>query len=129
MSRNEVRLVDRRAIEEYGLPGIVLMENAGRGCCELLYSLGIAGPVIISTIVLVSVGLLLSLFVAKIWPLDIYTAYLGTSPGAMSALIPLADDSPANVAFVGAFHFFRVVFIILIAPLIYKLIQMWSVQQ
>ena len=47
MSRNAVRLVDRRAIEEYGLPGIVLMENAGRGCCELLYSLGIAGPVII----------------------------------------------------------------------------------
>lgn len=89
----------------------------------------VAGPVVVSTIVLVSVGLLLSLFVTKIWPLDIYTAYLGTSPGAMSALIPLADDSPANVAFVGAFHFFRVVFIILIAPLIYKLIQIWSIQQ
>lgn len=30
LSREEVREVDRRAIEEYGLPGIVLMENAGR---------------------------------------------------------------------------------------------------
>jgi len=89
----------------------------------------VAGPVVISTIVLVSVGLLLSLFVTKIWPLNIYTAYLGTSPGAMSALIPLADDSPADVGIVGAFHFFRLVFIILIAPLIYKLIQIWSVQQ
>jgi NAD(P)H-hydrate epimerase len=36
LSRNEVREVDRRAIEEYGLPGVVLMENAGRGCVELL---------------------------------------------------------------------------------------------
>ena len=90
----------------------------------------VAGPVVVSTIVLVSVGFLLSLLITKIWPLmNIYTAYLGTSPGAMSALIPLADDSPANVAFVGAFHFFRLVFIILIAPLIYKFIQMWPIQQ
>jgi len=84
----------------------------------------VAGPVVVSTIVLVSVGLLLSLFVTKIWPLNIYTAYLGTSPGAMTALIPLADESPANVVFVSAFHFFRLVFIILTAPLIYKVIQM-----
>jgi NAD(P)H-hydrate epimerase len=36
LSRSEVREVDRRAIEEYGLPGVVLMENAGRGCAEVL---------------------------------------------------------------------------------------------
>ena len=30
LTRAEVREIDRRAIEEYGLPGIVLMENAGR---------------------------------------------------------------------------------------------------
>jgi NAD(P)H-hydrate epimerase len=28
--------LDRRAIQEYGIPGIVLMENAGRGAAELL---------------------------------------------------------------------------------------------
>jgi NAD(P)H-hydrate epimerase len=39
LSRQQVRELDRRAIEEYGLPGIVLMENAGRGCAELLKSL------------------------------------------------------------------------------------------
>lgn len=36
MSRDEVRAVDRWAIEEIGLPGIALMENAGRRCAEFL---------------------------------------------------------------------------------------------
>jgi NAD(P)H-hydrate epimerase len=31
LSRAEVREVDRRAIELFGVPGVVLMENAGRG--------------------------------------------------------------------------------------------------
>jgi NAD(P)H-hydrate epimerase len=43
LSREEVREVDRRAIEDYGLPGVVLMENAGRGCADLID----AGPVVI----------------------------------------------------------------------------------
>lgn len=32
----EMRELDRRTIEEIGLPGVVLMENAGRGAAELL---------------------------------------------------------------------------------------------
>lgn len=39
LSRDEVRELDRRAIEEFGMPGIVLMENAGRGAAELLMRL------------------------------------------------------------------------------------------
>jgi NAD(P)H-hydrate epimerase len=39
LSRDEVRELDRRAIEEYGIPGVVLMENAGRGAAELLMRL------------------------------------------------------------------------------------------
>lgn len=34
LTRAEVREVDRRAIEELGLPGVVLMENAGRGLTD-----------------------------------------------------------------------------------------------
>lgn len=52
LSRDEVRSLDRRAIDGYGVPGIVLMENAGRGCAELLMRLNpeklptviVAGP-------------------------------------------------------------------------------------
>lgn len=47
LSRDQVREVDRRAIEEYGLPGVVLMENAGRGAAELLLSRQVRGPVVI----------------------------------------------------------------------------------
>jgi NAD(P)H-hydrate epimerase len=47
LTREQVRELDRRAIEEYGVPGIVLMENAGRGMAELLRSLGINGWVVI----------------------------------------------------------------------------------
>lgn len=47
MSRDEVRDVDRRAIEEFGLPGVVLMENAARGCVDWLLELGVSGRVVI----------------------------------------------------------------------------------
>ena len=47
LSREQVREVDRRAIEEYGISGLVLMENAGRGCADKLCQLGVSGPVVI----------------------------------------------------------------------------------
>jgi NAD(P)H-hydrate epimerase len=47
LTREQTRELDRRAIEEFGVPGIVLMENAGRGMAELLRTLGINGPVAI----------------------------------------------------------------------------------
>jgi NAD(P)H-hydrate epimerase len=47
LSREQVRAIDRRAIEEFGVPGVVLMENAGRGAAEVLRSLGISGRVVI----------------------------------------------------------------------------------
>lgn len=39
MSREQVRELDRRASGEFGVHSIVLMENAGRGCAELLMRL------------------------------------------------------------------------------------------
>ena len=31
LSRDQVRKLDRIAVERYGIPGQILMENAGRG--------------------------------------------------------------------------------------------------
>lgn len=47
LTRELVRQVDQRAIEEYGVCGLVLMENAGRGCVDTLLALGCTGPVVI----------------------------------------------------------------------------------
>jgi NAD(P)H-hydrate epimerase len=47
ITRTQVRELDRRAIQEFGVPGIVLMENAGRGAAEKLIELGIDGPIVI----------------------------------------------------------------------------------
>jgi NAD(P)H-hydrate epimerase len=47
LTREEARELDRLAMEEYGVPGVVLMENAGRGMAELLLALGTQGPVVV----------------------------------------------------------------------------------
>ena len=47
LTREQVRELDRRAAEEFGLPGIVLMENAGRGCYLSLRAHGCSGSVVI----------------------------------------------------------------------------------
>jgi NAD(P)H-hydrate epimerase len=47
LARDQVRQVDRLAIEQYGMSGLVLMENAGRGVVDTLWELGVDGPVVI----------------------------------------------------------------------------------
>lgn len=77
-------------------------------------------PVLTSTVTLVGVGILLSVIFTRMQILDAPSAYLGTSPGAMSALIVLAFESGASATLVVCFHFFRVVLVILTAPLFLK---------
>lgn len=51
VTRDEMRAIDRRAIEEVGIPAIVLMENAGRGTADevrkLYADVGLDGPVLV----------------------------------------------------------------------------------
>jgi NAD(P)H-hydrate epimerase len=47
LTREQCREIDRRATESYGISGLVLMENAGRGCVDVLERFGIDGPVVI----------------------------------------------------------------------------------
>lgn len=48
LSREQARAFDRYAIEQLGIHSAVLMENAGRGCAEILQTVGISGPVVIA---------------------------------------------------------------------------------
>jgi NAD(P)H-hydrate epimerase len=47
LTREECQAIDRLAIDVYGMSGLVLMENAGRGTVDVLERLGIAGPVVV----------------------------------------------------------------------------------
>jgi NAD(P)H-hydrate epimerase len=47
LTREEVRSVDARAVNEFGMNSLVLMENAGHGVADVLCELGIAGAVAI----------------------------------------------------------------------------------
>jgi NAD(P)H-hydrate epimerase len=47
LTRDQSRAVDRIATEQFGISSLVLMENAGRGCVDILERLGIDGPVAI----------------------------------------------------------------------------------
>ncbi len=47
LNRIQIREVDRRAIEDYGISGLVLMENAGRGVADKLCEFGVSGQVVI----------------------------------------------------------------------------------
>jgi NAD(P)H-hydrate epimerase len=47
LNREQVREIDRRAIQEYGMSGLVLMENAGRGVADKICQFGIYGRVVI----------------------------------------------------------------------------------
>jgi NAD(P)H-hydrate epimerase len=48
LTREQVRAFDKHAIEQLGIPSVVLMENAGRGAAHVLQALGIHGPVVIA---------------------------------------------------------------------------------
>ena len=43
LTREQCRAIDGHAIEHYGFTGLVLMENAGRGCVDVLERVGASG--------------------------------------------------------------------------------------
>jgi len=47
LTRDQVRRLDQLAVTEFGMSGLVLMENAGRGTTDVICGLGIDGPVVI----------------------------------------------------------------------------------
>jgi hydroxyethylthiazole kinase-like uncharacterized protein yjeF len=51
-----VRELDRAAIEDYGIPSLLLMENAGRACAELGHKLLVSRPTARPAVVLVGPG-------------------------------------------------------------------------
>ncbi len=80
----------------------------------------IALPVILSSLMLICAGGLIAILLSHLNLLDSATAYIATSPGAMTALIPMSMEGSANPLVVTCFHFFRLLFILFTAPWILK---------
>lgn len=100
--------------------GVLIALTYTPGMFKLLGNLLL--PMALSTIALTVCGVLVALVVAKWWPVDLPTAYMATSPGAVSALVNIAVDAQINVALIACFHFFRIFLIVFTAPFIFKLI-------
>lgn len=47
LDRRQTQEIDRRAIDEFGMSSLVLMENAGRGVADTLTALDVRGPVVV----------------------------------------------------------------------------------
>ena len=47
LDRQQSRLVDKVAVEDFGMHGLMLMENAGRQCFEAIQRVGIEGPIVV----------------------------------------------------------------------------------
>lgn len=48
LNRAQSRRYDQLAIEQFGIPGIVLMENAARNCVDVMEAVGISGEVLVA---------------------------------------------------------------------------------
>ncbi len=80
----------------------------------------IALPVVLSSLMLICAGGLIAVLLSRLNLLDSATAYIATSPGAMTALIPMSMEGSGNPLIVTCFHFFRLLFILFTAPWILK---------
>ena len=76
-------------------------------------------PVVISMFGFIFIGLGFAFLIYKMGYLDFPTAYLGTSPGAMSAIVIVGVEYGANAAIVTLFHFLRVILVLITAPIVF----------
>ena len=79
-----------------------------------------AVPIILSTLLLIMTGAISALIFAKFGLIDFPTAYISTSPGAMTSLVVLASEAEIDAPLVTCFHFFRLLLVIATAPFILK---------
>ncbi len=80
----------------------------------------VAVPVVISSVMLIAAGCLLAIVIYRLHILDAATAYIATSPGAMTSLITLSVEGDADSVIITCFHFFRLFFILITAPWVLK---------
>jgi membrane AbrB-like protein len=75
-------------------------------------------PIALVVVALLAFGGLLAVLLVRWGGYDPVTAYLSASPGALSQMTVLADQSGSNLLFVVTIHTVRVVAVLAVAPLV-----------
>lgn len=70
-------------------------------------------------------GFAICLILIKWGHMDAASAYLATSPGAMSGMVALAAEMDANLALVLTCHLVRIYLVLLTVPLVLRLLRIW----
>jgi len=81
---------------------------------------------VLSVVILMIVGLIYAIILAKMDCLSLPTAYLATSPGALSAMVFMSVDQGTNIPLVAIFHLTRIFLILLAGPFVLKIIEYLS---
>ncbi len=80
-------------------------------------------PILFSAIALAVTGLISTILLVKLGLLDAGTAYLATSPGAMTVMLGVASSMDVNAPVTVVFHLARIMMIVVSAPFVVKLLK------
>lgn len=103
------------------LIGVIIGSQFNRNVLEEISKMW--GYMLFSVLMLVVAGAIATIILIKWNILNLPTAYLSTSPGALSAIIFLAVDQGISAPTVAVFHLTRVFFILLTGPIVLKIIE------
>lgn len=84
-----------------------------------------AVPILLSALLLILLGSVLAVIFSKFWGIDPGTAFISTSPGAMTAMTGMAGGLNVNIFLVLTFHMTRVILVIILAPAIMRVSRMF----
>lgn len=87
------------------------------------------GPVAVMILVIMALGLLAAWVINRTTPMALSTALCGASPGALGAMVALADDLGGDGSVVASMHVARLVSILLVVPLLIRALFGHGVQQ
>ena len=76
------------------------------------------GVVVVTVFVLVVAGVVLAFALTRLGMADGTTAYLATSPGALSQIVALSADTDADSLLVATTHLSRVIAVLIVTPLV-----------
>lgn len=91
----------------------------------LCYALHTLPAVCFSSVILICVCALLAIPVARLAQIDLFSAYLATSPGGLDTIVIISTSIPVALPFIVALQTARMLAVVILGPLIARPIGTW----